>query len=493
MLQKARESLTLILITLLPFHALFVTVVTKVLLGEGHAPLSVLALWKEALLVVIVGFACVEIFRSASAREMRRVDIFDVLLLALIAIAVLLTAMNQEWKHALYGFKYDLFVPAAFLVLRRVSWSEQFRHTLAKSVMIVGGFLALYGLLTLLFPESFFHLLGYSDLHSLYLPNGSLAPFQQIGGLGLRRIQSTMSGPNQFGLWLLIPFSIALCTAWKGEDHLRSPMRTTAETLPQAYRPREYFPYLLLLLLAILFTFSRSAWIAVILILFGFLFLTLPQRVSWSITLSTLIFALLVGTVVGSLAPGVVLRVASSKGHIDRPIQAMETMRANPLGLGLGTAGPASNRFSDACVDVEAGSDLSWAKYHPELCLLSDGRQLKPGNRTCHCPLLTENWYLQIGVELGIAGLILWTLITILMLLKTGRVAITATRRVFNPRLMHRGTQEANQFIIERSAFLMFLGVSVAALFLHAWEDSAVMMTVWVLLALSLSQKGNTR
>jgi hypothetical protein len=37
-----------------------------------------------------------------------------------------------------------------------------------------------------------------------------------------------------------------------------------------------------------------------------------------------------------------------------------------------------------------------------------------------------------------------------------------------------------------QAVFLMFLGVSIAALFLHAWEDSAVAYTVWVLCAAGL-------
>jgi len=33
--------------------------------------------------------------------------------------------------------------------------------------------------------------------------------------------------------------------------------------------------------------------------------------------------------------------------------------------------------------------------------------------------------------------------------------------------------------------FLVFLGISIAALFLHAWEDSAVAYTVWMLAAVT--------
>jgi hypothetical protein len=42
-------------------------------------------------------------------------------------------------------------------------------------------------------------------------------------------------------------------------------------------------------------------------------------------------------------------------------------------------------------------------------------------------------------------------------------------------------------FFIHHSSFLIFLGISIAALFLHAWEDSAVAYTVWILLAVVLT------
>ena len=60
-LPRLRESLTLALIGLLPFHAFFVTVLTKMIAGSNHAPLPALAAWKELLLALILLLALVEI------------------------------------------------------------------------------------------------------------------------------------------------------------------------------------------------------------------------------------------------------------------------------------------------------------------------------------------------------------------------------------------------------------------------------------------------
>ena len=216
-LQRIRESLALLLIILLPFHALLVTVLTKVIAGRGHAPLGRLAVWKEGVLAVILCLAVVEIIllvkqRSASSAQRLALDVLDYLIFILIFLSFVLFAYRLPLSASsfIYGFKYDLLPLIAFLILRRVAWSEVFLERIMKMLLIVGGIVAAYGILTLFLPASFFHFLGYSDAHSLYLPDQSLSAFQQISNSALKRIQGPMSGPNQLGIWLLIPIAIAV-------------------------------------------------------------------------------------------------------------------------------------------------------------------------------------------------------------------------------------------------------------------------------------------
>ena len=61
MLSRVREWLALVLVGFLPFHALFVTVLTNLIAGPGHAPLGILALWKEAVLLIVLILAFLEI------------------------------------------------------------------------------------------------------------------------------------------------------------------------------------------------------------------------------------------------------------------------------------------------------------------------------------------------------------------------------------------------------------------------------------------------
>ena len=68
-MQRLRESLTILLLGLLPFHAFLVTTGTNVIAGSGNAPLTMLALWKEALLGVILVLATLEIFDELIKRK----------------------------------------------------------------------------------------------------------------------------------------------------------------------------------------------------------------------------------------------------------------------------------------------------------------------------------------------------------------------------------------------------------------------------------------
>ncbi len=452
-----RERVALVLIALLPLHALAVTVFTKVVAGPGHAPLSSFAVWKEVLLVVIVGIALVEICRPIrnngryEFHPIRSIDIIDVLVIVGLAWATKLPYWFREpilTKQFIYGFKYDFVPLVAFVVLRRVSWSKDFLPTASKILFGMGVAVALYGIITMLLPMSFFTALGYSDLHSLYVAEGPLAAFQQIGGTALRRMQSTMSGPNQLGLWLLLPIGVSLGTL--GNSGVKSE-KWKVESM--------------LLLIALVLTFSRAAWIAAAVMLLVTWIRTVKRAHAWrmgAVVLGCLVPCLIV---LAFAFPSVFLRFSSSSGHFKKPVEAVDILLKNPLGLRLGAAGPASNATSETCVKLDGGADTAWAKDRPDLCVFVAGVQTQPKGRECDCPILTENWYLQWAVEFGWVGLVVSLLIPFFILRK----------REWN------------------APMLAFLGISIAGLFLHSFEDAAVAYTVWILLAVTLQSRSAGR
>lgn len=469
MFQRLRESLSLILLAVLPMHAMLVTVATHILSGQNHAPLAVLALWKEALLAVILIIAVIEIIRTKEPELQKSVwslDILDWCIILAIAIgaAVSLTGgagssfsvhLSAADKRFLLGFKYDFLPLTAFFLLRRVPWSRNFLVAAARVIVMVGGVAALFGIATLFVPLAFFTSIGYSDLHSLYLPKAAIASFQYLEGTDIRRIQSFMSGPNQFGLWLLLPFAANLMLLFKSIRERRH-----ADTVL-------YVIGAALVIAALFFTYSRSAWIGAVLILLasGALLLrhTIESVFHRSLVLTGVGVIAGIAIVIGvNFFPQILVRAQSLKGHLEKPLEAIQTMRTHPFGLGLGTAGPASNRLSDTCVFLDLGADYTWAKNHKDLCVFIGGIRKLPAGKACECPLLTENWYLQWGVEMGYAGLILSLAIILLALWFGLKIPLTDIRII---------------------PVLALLGVAVGGIFLHSFEDGAVAYSLWLLLA----------
>ncbi len=452
-LQTWRETLTVALVALLPLHALLVTVLTKFIAGPGHPPLPWLALWKETLLVAILVIAAIELLRSWKRdRSLPKADLLDAAIVALFALAMLTSALAATpLAKMLLGLRYDLFAPLSFILLRRVPWSASAEGRLLKVLLLVAIVVAAFALIGLILPLPIFDWLGYStNFHSLYLPDSPLQPFSQIGETTIRRAQSTMSGPNQLGIWLSIPLAVLLAKA----SHRRSlPVRAVAVGV--------------VLLAALIATFSRSAWIAVAacFLVTGAIHFD-PKAVRRWLAPSLGLVAML-AVVAVLLAPKAFVRLSSTRGHFLQPLAAIQKMIDKPLGEGLASAGPASSRFADACVILRPQDDPSWAKAQPELCVFLGPTQVQPSNRICHCPFHPENWYLQLGVELGWAGFLLWVGVTSLVLWN------------LLPLLKSREPLGAT------AAFAQ-LSLAISSLFLHAWEDTAVALTIWILTAIAL-------
>ena len=444
MLQSIRERLALVLIAFLPFHALLVTLGTKLIEGPNHAPMEALAIWKEGVLGVLLVIAVVEIVsgqRTANSEQRTAftIDAIDVLILALFAIALALFAsgLPASLHDFLLGFRYDFVPLVALVVFRRVPWTDRFLSTAYKVLFWDGVIVAAYGLITIALPMSFFTRLGYSDLHSIYLPDAPVAAFQQIGGIALRRLQSTMSGPNQLGLWLLLPLTIALL--------------------------RKARPAFMLIAVVLFATVSRDAVLAMGVIVAAILWKRTTHRKFFRMVAAALAIAFVIALAGIRFAPSIFLRPGSTIDHIARPLESLRLIVLHPLGMGLSAAGPASNHLHETCVFLRKGDDPSWASDRPELCVFVGGKQVQPVDHECDCPVLPENWYVQIGVELGVAGLILYLLLIGAILRK-----------------LTKGTAVV---------FLVFLAVSVAALFLHAWEDAALAYTLWMLVAVTLKRE----
>lgn len=438
--------------------------------GPGQAPWSLLAAWKEVFVLGILLIALYEVWlqirEQKNWKKVLQLDRIDWLILAFVIVASLVSVESYNGlKALLLGVKYDIAPLLIFFVLRRVKWSTDFSTQALQVLLGVGVVVGLYGVVTMFLPIEFFLRMGYSDLHSLYVPSDSLAAFQQIGASGIRRMQSTMSGPNQFGLWLLLPFSISLLgliRCIQSDDNIFLRVLHIAQTTRAAFLA--YAGLVFLFSVCILLSFSRAAWLcALVIVVLAVLNRYSGDKAQRYVVRLIAPFAFAFA-ILAILAPNIVFRTDSTRDHIRKPLMGIEQMVMHPLGAGFGAAGPANNRISDACVFVPEGADTAWAADRPDLCVYAGDTQVQPTDRVCNCPFVTENWYIQIGVELGVIGLLIFSYIIFLLL-----------------RQLRTANDEAHTAVL-----FAFFGVSIAAMFLHSWEEAAVAYTLWLLLAVQL-------
>lgn len=296
------------------------------------------------------------------------------------------------------------------------------RVIFAKILIAVSTVVCLVGIAQWLLPKDIMMHFGYS------IDRGVKPNFFIDDKPDFPRIFSTIRDPNSLGAFLLLPsalLTIALAKFWK------TPRRMLLGGL------------LLLHMLAILLTFSRGAWLSIILVEFVILVSLFRRHITYYakkfvIPIIILAVILLAGVFFARNSyffQNVILHADSSTQLADpnelRVMLAkkgLEGVRADPEGHGPGTAGLVSTRLPNG--------------------------------------LLTENYYLQIAYEVGIVGLLLFI----------GFLAYII-------RLLWK----TNNNLVTQALLASFTGLCLMNFLVHCWENEAVAAGWFILAGLSLN------
>ena len=383
-------------------------------------------LWKELILALLTIWWFIDAIRFRRWRTLR-LEWIDALILGYMALGLLTGLLwTKNLYHIFVGAKYDFSFLWAFLLARHFSFTPAekntiYRWTIYSLVAVLSFGLIQYWLL----PPSIMTVFGYLPLaggHN-WVPGGALPMYHTIGEAGVtRRLLASFSGPNNYSFYLLwaIPF------LW-----FYPPIKKTVKawcTLPRLLS--------LVGIISLLLTFSRSAYLGLLGMFIGYLILvvknskTLRQTLLWTMV-GGVVTVGLVWFITPQLFDSVIMRVSSSSGHFDRTVSAFQESLTYPWGEGLGKAGPASCYFPD-----QYGG-----------CLIP------------------ENWYLQVALEMGYLGLIIFL-----------AVILVTARRLWATRADP----------LAAAGWLSLIGLSIACLFLHAWEDAAASLTLWSIIGLQL-------
>ena len=406
-----------------------------------------------AILVVLPFYTLLSVWASSNFGHLNALRVFkELLLLPLGAYAAILVVKNkpllQRWAgswlvrlilaYGLFTMAYGLTLVARhsvatpavlqglilnlrFLWLFMVVWAVSYANPLirnqwAKIVLIPASLAVSFGLLQrLVLPMDFLKHFGYG-------PSTIDAVETVDQKLGYQRIQSGLRGANPFGAYLVVVLTAAV-----------------------AYVKRHAYLWLLIAagLLALFFTYSRSAWIGVVVSLACYGWLTVSnRRARRQMLVIATVLVLLFGMATWVLRNNDL--VQNSLFHADETSQAVSSnsQRANalnqglrevaqePLGRGPGTAGPASVR---------------------------NNGQVR----------IAENYFLQIGQELGWLGLSLFVAINALVAWELWRRTTT----------------------LAKVLLATLVGITVVNLISHAWADDALSLLWWGLAGAAIMNK----
>ncbi len=416
------------IIGFLPFHALIVTVVQHFFKVSPIFSNS----WKEFFLLILILSISYSVIKSRKFPF--KILLIDKLIIVFFILGFISAIFfTKNLNQAIWGLRYDFEFFLFYFILRSLKLSKNQIILLVSTIFITAILVAVFGIVQIYFlPRDFLVKLGYSAT-----PQGidkPLAAYHYIDPVLPRsfRIISTLSGPNQLGSYLImiiLIFAGFVVTAKKLSDKLKLIGNEILFVIPLIY------------------SFSRSAWlglmggisglfffktkrkllfILILLITFVASYFFIVHLASDSRTLQALIYH---GTKVKGELRG------STISHFEEYLRSIKSVKNYPLGKGIGRVGPASLRNT-------------------------------PG-------IISENWYLQLALEMSILGAIIFLTIIISFFVSAWKI--------------YKKLKDEYLKGMTLGIMAALLGISIAALFLHTWTDTTTAYIFWTLAGVIIS------
>jgi hypothetical protein len=416
---KVSDALSWIIagiLILLPFHALLSTWA-----GSRFGQLDLMRTWKEILILLMLPAVLWLTWRQREIRQW----LFKSWIFYLITIYMALNLILGFWAYhtgrvseaaLIYALIINLRFLYFFLVCVIVAACSNFLvNNWAKILLVPSGIVIIVGLIQRFFlPSDFLKHFGYGPT--------TIPTYQTVdANVDYARVQSTLRGANPLGAYLILT-----TTAWA-----------------LVLRPRIYLwgAGLAAALVVLFYTYSRSAAVGLMLALasFGWILMKRPTT-KWIIAgvLAPLIVSgLYIGFRSSPAIQDVFLHTSSSSASAASSNQIRNTALKDasrdiinqPWGRGPGTAGPASFRND-------------------------------------HPARIAEDYYLQLGQELGVLGLILFLAINVAVAWE-----LWLKRQDDLPRIL----------------IATLIGISFVNLVSHAWTDDTLSLLWWGLAGIALA------
>jgi len=454
----------LFLVLLLPFHAFLVTSLDY-FLNLSSIQVSVLAFWKE---FIILSFLIKIIHKSVSlSKPPFKIRWYDYLIFGLFILSLAVNYIQDiPTLITVYGFRYDFLMFGVYFVFRSLSINDEELLKIIKAYMWAGLIIVGFGLLQKILPADFLTNFGYAGVIDWNPKNLlSLPAYSYIHETNTQRLQSFFSGPNALASYLVILWGLCLFNIARVRI-----FNTSRAIIGKGLI--FYIVYLLAISVLLYLTYSRSAWIAVIILTVLFILSLFKEWQTRILIIIIILCSGIVGIVSfgGNLSENILRTNSSLNGHFIRSAAAVYLIKNNPEGLGIGTAGPSSLRFEQNHTEIPTEAYPEIKEY-----LKKTGIDSNPSSYhfVLRGSLVPENWFLQIGVEMGILGLGVFTAIIFGIFWS----------------MYYIYSKVQNYFHKEFILICLFIGISLTAhsLFLHTWSDAPTTILYWILVGLVFS------
>lgn len=425
-LVKISEYIFLGLLVYMPLHIFLST-----WLGTSFNILAFTKIAKDILMVMGFLFVLQAAIRQKWFSRVLRTDIVIAIVAyaALTVVLALVKPIDQgaELLGVVYNTRFLLFFLYAVLLGNILGW-QQLRQKSIKAVMLSGFIVVVFGFVQYTWlPNNALSHVGYARI------NGVLPAFFIDDKPDLERIMSTLRDPNSLGSYVIIIGSLSLALLLRKKQY-----RNLA------------VGFLLLSILCVWFTFSRSALLGfaasvVFISVLGYKKGLVPVKWVKPMIISTMAFFVMAG--VGAVVFRNSYFVQNVVFHADKSTvledpnelrvkfwrESIAGATKHPLGKGPGTAGIVSIR------------------------------------NTVQGPQLNENYYLQVLSEVGFVGLLLF----IYILYRVGGSLVPFIKQDW----------------VALALFAAFIGLAITNFLVHIWSNEAVAYTWWGLAGIILAQK----
>ncbi len=421
--------LLLFLLILIPFQAFLLTWFKALGLSKNIYNLAVF--WKEIILFILIISAILNFFANKKKISLLKTDKAILIFIGLNFLYALFFNLPLEQK--IIGLRYGLEFLIFYLAVRFNNFNQNQFKILIFSFLGVSVLITIFGLMQISYlPPDFLEKFGYSRNLGEYLKTGIVPTYESVSPLlpSIYRVQSTFPGALQFGSYLVLIFSLFLSLTFYFKNKFR------------------YLAIfnVLMIIWALYATHTRSSWISVLVAILTGTFLIVKNKkffigIALSIITACLVLISLffsnkkVQTILlhGEIRDGQLF--GSTQAHLEALINGLSLFIASPFGNGVGFAGPASKAVSDTIV--------------------------------------TENWYLQIALETGIMGIIIFLLI--MFFIFSGLFSI------------FKNTDNLFYKYIALGIFISLSSIVSNNLMLHTFADTATVYPLFIFIGMLFS------